>query len=457
MAVGLPGGHGDPGGCHAALAARTAAQAGRLVRLTGSAPGRPCPSYGARLREGYQQIARSPFLRWMALSTFCMTVLMTLLNYGASAIFQEELKTTVAISDFLGVLSGVANLVVLPFQLFVLSRLIARLGLGNASMIFPLATLAAAGSLAIAPGLGTAAFAYLDRTALRTAFRIPTDNLLYNAVPQRVKARTRAFVGGLVVPIGAILGGLLLLTPLMRTSWFLPAAMLVLAVAFALAALMVRRHYGQALVDLLEQEDYSSLALQAPSPQEPSALAAADPATLARLAQKLTESTKPRAHDLYGPVDHCGRRRGRSADRGTGCARAATWTTAGWPRRWSMCSLQPTCGGAGRASSTPRCWPTATGRCAWRPSAAWSRSTGRAMAATWRPPRACWPIRRSRSGSRSACSRGGGRSRPAYRRDQRTACAPECSRSAHPGTGSRRRRAGPAPSDFFWSWCVADG
>ena len=144
-----------------------------------------------------------------------MTLLMTLLNYGASAIFQAELKTTVAISDFLGVLGGIANLVVLPFQLFLLSRLITRLGLGNASLVYPLATLAAAGSLAVAPGLGTAALAYLDRTALRTAFRIPTDNLLYNAVPQRVKARTRAFVGGLVVPIGAILGGLLLLTPLM--------------------------------------------------------------------------------------------------------------------------------------------------------------------------------------------------------------------------------------------------
>ena len=190
-------------------------------------------------------------------------------------------------------LSGIANLVVLPFQLFLLSRLITRLGLGNASLVYPLATLAAAGSLAVAPGLGTAALAYLDRTALRTAFRIPTDNLLYNAVPQRVKARTRAFVGGLVVPIGAILGGLLLLTPLMRTSWFLPAAMLVLGLAFALAALMVRRHYGPALVDLLEQEDYSSLALQAPSLQEPSAFAAADPATLARLAQKLSESTSP--------------------------------------------------------------------------------------------------------------------------------------------------------------------
>jgi hypothetical protein len=250
-------------------------------------------AYGANLREGYRQIARSRFLRWMAVSTLCMTLLMTMLNYQASAIFQERLKTTVAISDFLGVLTGIANLVVLPIQLFLLSRLIAGLGLGNASLVYPLVTLASAGSLSVAPGLGTAALGYLDRTALRTAFRIPTDNLLYNAVPQRIKARTRAFVGGLVIPIGGIVGALLLLTPLMRTSWFLPVGMLILAVAFVLAALMVRRQYGPALLDLLEQEDYSSLALQEPSLQEPSTFAPADPSTLAGLAQKLRESTSP--------------------------------------------------------------------------------------------------------------------------------------------------------------------
>jgi CRP/FNR family cyclic AMP-dependent transcriptional regulator len=249
------------------------------------------PAYGDRLREGYQQIKRSPFLRWMALSTFSMTLLLVLLNYGASAIFQAQLKTTVAISDFLGILSGLANLVVLPIQLFLLSRLITRLGLGNASLVYPLASLVSAGSLAIAPSLGTAALAYLDRTALRTAFRIPTDNLFYNAVPLRVKARTRAFVGGLVVPVGAILGGLLLLTPLMRMTWFLPVAILTLGLVFTMTALMVRCNYGQALVDLLEQEDYSSLALQAPSYQEPSLAVAADPATLASLEHKLREST----------------------------------------------------------------------------------------------------------------------------------------------------------------------
>jgi hypothetical protein len=262
------------------------------IAVTASAQPTHVKSYGARLREGYRQVIGSPFLRWMALCTFSMTLLLVLLNYGASAVFQAQLKTTVAISDFLGVLGGIANLVVLPIQLFLLSRLITRLGLGNTSLVYPLSSLALAGSLAIAPGLGTAALAHLDRTALRNAFRIPIDNLFYNAVPQRVKARTRAFVGGLVVPIGGIAGGLLLLTPLIQFSWFLPGAMLALGLGFALTALRVRAHYGQALVDLLEQEDYSSLALQAPLPQEPAPIAI-DPAALSRLEQKLGESSRP--------------------------------------------------------------------------------------------------------------------------------------------------------------------
>ena len=225
-----------------------------------------------------------------ALST--VKIVRPLLNYATSAIFQSELQTTVAISNFVGVLTGIANLVLLPFQLLVLSRLIARLGLGTASLIYPFLSLVTVGSLVVAPGLGTAALGYLDRVSLRQAFRLPTDNLLYNAVPQRVKARTRAFVGGLVVPIGAILGGLLLLTPLMHVSWFLPASITVLGLAFVLAALMVRRHYGPALVSLLEQEDYSFLALQPPAEQEIAALPV-DPATLERLGRKLSESTKP--------------------------------------------------------------------------------------------------------------------------------------------------------------------
>lgn len=270
---------------------RSAPEAGPSVRVQGEATSF-ARRYGSRLREGYQQVTGSQFLRWMALSTFCMTILLPLLNYATSAILQSELQTTVAISNYIGLLSGVANLALLPVQLLLLSRFIARLGLGNAGLIFPFTSLAAVGGLITAPGLSSATLGYLNLTALRTAFRVPIDDLLYNVVPQRVKARTRAFVGGLVVPLGAILGGLLLLTPLMQVGWFLPAASLLVVLALILAAVMVRRHYGRALVALLEQEDLSSLALQAPTDLVPSALAA-DPVTLARLARKLEESTSP--------------------------------------------------------------------------------------------------------------------------------------------------------------------
>ena len=279
--------------------------AGRTIR---AAPGRAADStpsagverrvksfargYGSRLREGYSQVASSRFLRWMALSTFCVTILLPFVNYATSAILQSQLKTTVAISNYTGVLSGIANLVLLPVQLLLLSRFIARLGVGSAGLIFPFTSLATVGSLIVAPGLKSATVGYLNLTAFRTAFRVPVDDLLYNVVPQRVKARTRAFVGGLVVPFGAILGGLLLLTPLMQASWFLPAASLLVVAALILAAVMVRRHYGHALVALLEQEDFSSLALHTPSDLVTPALTA-DPATLARLARKLEESSSP--------------------------------------------------------------------------------------------------------------------------------------------------------------------
>lgn len=258
-------------------------------------------SYGLRLQEGYRQVSGSQFLRWMALSTLCATMLLPFLNYATSAILQSELKTTVAISNYTGVLSGIANLALLPIQLFLLSRLIARLGLGSAGLIFPFTSLVSVGGLIVAPGLKAATLGYMNLTAFRTAFRVPVDDLLFNVVPQRVKARTRAFVGGLVVPLGAILGGLLLLTPLMQMVWFLPVASGLAVSGLILAAFMVRRHYSQALVALVEEEDLSSLAMQPASDLAPSALAA-DPATLARLAHKIEESTSPQRTLFMGQL-----------------------------------------------------------------------------------------------------------------------------------------------------------
>ena len=264
---------------------KRAAGPGGMAALT---PRVERPSYFRNLQQGYEYIAASPFLRSLALATLLVTIWLALINYQTSAILLDRLRSTVAIANFVGILSAIANLIALPIQLFLLSRLIGRVGLGNASLVFPAGAVAVSGGLLVAPGLLTASLGYVARTVFRTTFRSPIESLLYNAVPLRVKGRTRAFVGGLVTPIGAILGGLLLFSPVVHSSLALGVLVGIASLGVLASALVVRKRYARALIAMLEQEDYSSLLSEGAS-----ALTAADPATLNWLKDRLAASTSP--------------------------------------------------------------------------------------------------------------------------------------------------------------------
>jgi CRP-like cAMP-binding protein/HEAT repeat protein len=249
--------------------------------------GRAQASYGANVREGFRYVVQSAFLRWMALATLCIYMLFALLSYQSGLIFLAELQTIARISSLTGLLNSLGNLLMFPILLFGLSRIIGWIGVGNASLIFPFGTLAISGALIGAPGVTTAGLAYFDRTAFRVTFHATFDSLLYNAVPLRVKGRTRAFITGLVVPLGTLFGGLLLLLlPMLPAGWWwvLPALIGALALAYVGCALAVRRHYARALIAMLEQEDFSFLLAQ-----DASALAIGDAVALDTLRQKLGE------------------------------------------------------------------------------------------------------------------------------------------------------------------------
>jgi HEAT repeat protein/ATP/ADP translocase len=239
------------------------------------------------VREGYRYVSQSLFLRWIALATLLMMVLLAFIDYQTGKVLLAELNTIENISNFTGLLNGLSNLIALPFQLFLLSRMIGWVGLNNAALLFPVSTLVTCGGLIFVPGIFTAALGNLDRTTFRTTFRNPVDSLLYNAVPLRVKGRSRAFIGGLVMPIGSLVGGLLLLLPQNFNglpNWFLPVVIGGLAVAYLASAWAMRRQYTQALITMLEQEDFSFLLFQ-----EASDLTVIDPATLNRLREKLEQ------------------------------------------------------------------------------------------------------------------------------------------------------------------------
>lgn len=258
-------------------------------------------SFSESMREGYQYVANSSYLRWLALATLLVTLLVTFFKYQSSFIIDSAFSSESFLSqqfntatDFLGALEAYTNLLMLPVQLFLLSRLIGKIGLSKANLIYPSGGTGVGLSLlffsliVVSPSalLIVGSVAYLMTNVFNTTLRNPIDYLLYNAVPLRVRGRARAFVNGMLVPLASVLGGVLLLTPLVtELDWFMPGLIASLGLVYLGVAIRVSTRYTNALVSMLEQEDYSFLL-----EQEAADLSVTDPAALEPLKQRLEQS-----------------------------------------------------------------------------------------------------------------------------------------------------------------------
>lgn len=241
------------------------------------------------LQEAINFTLQSNFLRWMAIGTLLLTALMIMLEYHVNKIMIPLFASQADYAGFLGLLNGISNLVALAILLFGMSRITKAWGVGNTSLIFPVSNLLICAGLIGFPGLISASLANVDRRGLRFSLQTSIEALLYNAIPLRLKGRARAFVGGQVAPIGAITGVVLLLIAQKfgaNVAWLVPTLIVLIAGAYLINSIIIRQQYTQALVKMLEEEDYSFLLAE-----EASELVVADPATLQRLKKKLDEST----------------------------------------------------------------------------------------------------------------------------------------------------------------------
>ncbi|NJL94607.1 MAG: cyclic nucleotide-binding domain-containing protein [Anaerolineae bacterium] len=216
------------------------------------------PAYWANLRDGFRFVLGSPYLRALAVMSILMMVATSNLNFRAFDIFEVTLQNDQAISNYIALITLIGGLVILPMQLFFFGRLVTRIGVGNTNLIFPATVVIVAGLLAVFPeALGIGALAYFATTSINVAVRATNDELLYNAVPLRVKARTRAFISGVVEPFGMVLGGALILLPLFNVMWVLAALSFITCIGYLASAAVVTRRYGKALIALLEAENFS--------------------------------------------------------------------------------------------------------------------------------------------------------------------------------------------------------
>ncbi len=197
-----------------------------------------------------------------AVFSFLVVILRSFQDFQYSLVFREVFSDRAQLAAFLGYFTAIGSAFSLLVQTFVTPRIIKRLGLGTANLIYPLTTIVGLLAMAVSPGFYSAVFLRFNNKNLQESIRNAINALLYNAVAPSVRARVGAFVSGQVVAVASIVSGVALLVikptglalfPL-SPGW---VALVSLCIAFAYlaAGFFVRREYGAALRKMLEERN----------------------------------------------------------------------------------------------------------------------------------------------------------------------------------------------------------
>lgn len=214
-------------------------------------------------REGGLALLRTNrYVAAFALFSFLVVILRSFQDFQYSLVFREVFPDRAQLASFLGYFTAIGSAVSLLVQTFVTPRIIRRLGLGTANLIYPLTTIVGLLGMAISPGFYSAVFLRFNNKNLQESIRNAINALLYNAVSPSVRARVGAFVSGQVVAVASIVSGVVLLVikptglaifPL-SPAW-VALISLCIALAYLASGFVVRREYGAALRKMLEERN----------------------------------------------------------------------------------------------------------------------------------------------------------------------------------------------------------
>lgn len=232
----------------AATAVLVATSRGRLARWRAVAQSEEDETSVEGLRAAMRYLRGSKLGRRLFVSALTMVLALFVAQYLYSARIVAAFPDERALARFLALFLAVSNAVEILVELFVTPLAIRRLGVPATNLVQPVATFACFLGLGYAPGLPAAVLARVNRELLDNALAAPVRTLAANALPERFRARVRAFLEGIVVYAGMSLAGVVLLLARDLPEQSLIAAGAALAGLHLLANLGVRREYVAAIV-----------------------------------------------------------------------------------------------------------------------------------------------------------------------------------------------------------------
>jgi HEAT repeat protein/uncharacterized membrane protein len=185
-------------------------------------------------------------------------IVVMLLTYQVGATLVVAYPEADQLSSIYATIGIVSNLLLWVFQAAFLPRIIRRFGLPNTNLVFPAVALTIGAWISAAASVPAAVLGQVTRTTLRQALHIPVEDLLFNALPPQYKVSTRTLLRGAVIPMGAVVAGLMLML-LQGFSWGATAiAGLTMLVGGAnlWLAFLTNRYYRRATLALVQEQNF---------------------------------------------------------------------------------------------------------------------------------------------------------------------------------------------------------
>jgi len=152
------------------------------------------PGIGGSALDGLTDIVRSPYLLGIGLWIVAMAISNTLIYFAQANIV---LEASDAFSEMIGrfaYFDMLAQIATLITQIFITTRLIARLGVGWTLAILPLVTTAGFGALIVWPTFGAMAIFQALHRATRYAISRPARETLFSVVPPAEKYKAKPVI-----------------------------------------------------------------------------------------------------------------------------------------------------------------------------------------------------------------------------------------------------------------------
>lgn len=161
-------------------------------------------------QTGIEFVRNVPLFRYLTLVLFFTEITLTIVEFHFLAQTTEAFADPVRFQAFYGGLKAVLTIFSLLVQFFIAGRLLDKMGLKNAFLVFPVTLLLGSAACAVLREFFSAVSARLGARVVLDTFERPSRQSVQGLIPDARRGRVGTFLNSYVYGIGTIAGCLLL-------------------------------------------------------------------------------------------------------------------------------------------------------------------------------------------------------------------------------------------------------